>query len=542
MHDPNSGFAAPCMSDADLARARSANVVDYRALYIHPRQPWEDAPGIVTHLPYCGACQRPLVWRGAWVCAGCATRGHVEADKGARALLSLPPSACAGVPIFSSPEGTNSTDTIATWRWSVEALTSFHRRSRAAHFRVRGTRRVEYVDDDGVFRDGTSVLNRWHEQRMQGQADRFQRIAECGSYEYAVELQKKIGDATLVVPVEKRCDCWRACPRCLNKRKWRLSEGMKRARARVLRVHGRQFSRGYRGKEGRWSEKLITFTVPHGESPAHDAEVLRDSWPKLLRKLRAHLVSRGCTVLGSNGKAKFRSVPWCRALELAPGQTGGHAHLHVWWAGPFVENALLRVWWGGLMLEAGRATPRSKAKSVLRPSSERRAPDARLAGWLGNPTDDTELPWPVVDIRTGGGGAISAYTSKVGIALYITKGSESHRLSPAHAALMYEAFEGVRAVQWARGWSPPKKAEKNAVVTFRRLTEDEKRAIMARIVSSTGAPECGGKTSEPSATDVGASTNGSREPISSPPHATAGPTQSCVTVLIKRENQPKLFR
>jgi hypothetical protein len=49
------------------------------------------------------------------------------------------------------------------------------------------------------------------------------------------------------------------------------------------------------------------------------------------------------------------------------------------------------------------------------------------------------------------------YALKVSGALaYVGKVQEVAQLAPVHAARVYEALEGVRAVQWARGWAPPR--------------------------------------------------------------------------------------
>jgi hypothetical protein len=69
------------------------------------------------------------------------------------------------------------------------------------------------------------------------------------------------------------------------------------------------------------------------------------------------------------------------------------------------------------------------------------------------------VPWPVLDIRSLEMTAEKAaeYAVKTGVIAYITKGDKTvEPLSPVHAASIYEATEGVRCVQWARGWAPQK--------------------------------------------------------------------------------------
>ena len=507
----------------------------------HPRQPrlFTTQPVALDGMqvaPWCTFCGAPMVWRGTWQCIGCTKRGgwELRPDGGLwHCPLALPREALAGAPIFSSQKGNNSTGR-SDWLASVELLTSFHRRKVAARLRRRGARATEYVDQHGEVTHGDPYLSAWHEQRVKGQAERFDRVRECGAYEYALECTAESGEVT-TRPLEKKCDCWRVCPRCLNRRKWKLSKGMEHSRARALSVYARQSRKGYRGPEGKWSEKLFTFTVPHGDTPAVDARLLVDAWQKLLRRVRRHLVERGATVVRGPRKVAAVSVPWCRALEVAPGGTGGHAHLHVWWHGPFIDVVLLRAWWGQLLADGGRVSPQ-------RPFGQVRAQgrDSRLADWLGNPSDDTLIPWPVVDIRAGNESS-AAYTQKVGIALYTQKGTDLNILSPAHAAAIYEVFEGTRAVQWARGWAPPKKPLVAKAIRFRRLTEDEKKALNDAALSAREKAWQAKKSCAPVAENQTGglqSSNGTAEP-DIPPHS-SGASGAGQTPLSREKRQLSL--
>lgn len=463
-------------ASGEIVGTKRFDVPQKRVPRVHGELHWHGEPGM-EWVPWCPFCSAPMRWVGVWQCAGCTQRGgwELRLDGGRWECPSrLPREALAGAPIFSSPEGTNST---GHWLETVEHLTSFHRRSVAAKLRVRGTRPAqEYVDNDGVVTHGDPYVSVWHQRRVVGQGERFQRVRECGAYEYALDVTGHDGKVT-TRPLEKRCDCWRVCRRCLNRRKWKLSNGMTSSRARALSTFSRESRKGYRGTEGKWSEKLITFTVPHGQSPADDARVIVGAWQKLLRKVRQHLAERGATARSPSGRVVPVSVPWCRALEVAPGATGGHAHLHVWWFGPFVDVVLLRVWWGSILADGGRESPHRTWGDV-----RRQGRDSRLSAWLGVESDDAIIPWPVVDVRAGGD-ASAMYTQKVGIALYTTKGSDLMRLSPVHAASIYEVFEGTRAVQWARGWAPKKQVLVAKCVSFRRLTEQEKKELNSRFVT-----------------------------------------------------------
>ncbi len=468
---------------------------------VFPLQPWEQTPGQEL-APVCIHCGSGMVWRGTWQCNGCAARGGYAFD-GAAMPRALPREALAGVPLFSASEGNNSTATRAEWLWSVESLTSMHRRAQAARLLLRGTRPTEVVDADGVATAGTPVVNTWHAQRVKGQAERFERVQACGTFTYALDVTSESGEVESR-PLAQKCDCWRVCHRCLQRRKYRLQTGIEAQRTLVQRLHRSETHPRYRGDEGKWSEKLITFTVPHGaDGPASDARALVGAWQLMLRRIRTHLVERGCVRVSEKGKTLAKRVPWCRALEVA---TRGehHAHMHVWWYGPYLESALLQVWWGQILADAGvQGVPELRWGEFLEGRRQSgHTPDRRLADWLGNPAPTDVLRWGIVDIRAdgGGNGAIAAYTQKVGVALYVVKGTDTSRIAPAHAAAIYEVFEGTRAVQWAMGWAPPKKPLRALCITFRRLTEEEKVRLnhvsLSPAKNSTNTP----KNTENSAT------------------------------------------
>lgn len=464
------------VSGDELVRARRVLVGR-----LFPRQAWEREPGLEC-VPTCDRCGSLLVWLGHWQCAGCAARGGFDGD-GVSTPDALPREALADAPFFSSSEGNNSTQRSG-WLASVEALTSFHRRKVAAGLRWRRKPDVTWVNwETGELVPGRIRTSRWHEQRELGQAERFDRVRACGTYEYALELEGP-GGKRETRPLRQRCDCWRVCPRCSARRRWKLRDGMTRQREEIKRRFWRQTGRYYGGTEGKWSEKLITFTVPHGPGgPAQDARVLVDAWQKLLRRVRGHLVLRGCVGPGRegaaarSGKPVAAQVPWNRALEVAAGNgdANGHAHMHVWWYGPFIDVALLQLWWGELLSDAGVQGVMRVPWSTIAGAGK----DPRLWEWAGKPALDAPLPRGLVHIvsEKKDSAALAEYTQKVGVALYVTKGSETHALAPVHAASIYEVFEGTRAVQWARGWAPPKVPAKALCVSFRRLTDEEKRLL-----------------------------------------------------------------
>jgi hypothetical protein len=110
------------------------------------------------------------------------------------------------------------------------------------------------------------------------------------------------------------------------------------ARAVVLEsANDRGLLRGTR-RGGRWSEKLITLTTPHfsGESVAARIARVLKAWRTVLKSLNAWLRDTGA----------HASSAWFRVFEWTSGNDGrGHPHLHVWFFGPYIEQAQLRGWW-----------------------------------------------------------------------------------------------------------------------------------------------------------------------------------------------------
>lgn len=490
--------------DAEASR-RSLRPGDRRGKQVAaPRLPQSDIAGVHAVAPVCPRCENVLVWRGAWHCDGCCSRitsaelarsegrtsvrRHVvqEAPKLVPGFVldAVPvyvaaesvPTARGGAAqpraVFSSEEGGNCVSTgkqaWSEWLDGVEVFTSGWRAARAARLRVQGARvllaksaptqahteadKNEWLDGaaDGV----TGGESKWHKQREKGQGERFARIRECGA-PWATFLGVKENGQLVSSQLEKRCDCWRICARCLERRKWLLSSGIETVRADALYAHRWQVARKYTGPEGRWTEKMFTLTVAHGASPSDDARLMVKAWRRFTTKIAEHLkIDRGC---------KLKPV-WVRALEVAPGPTGGHAHLHVWWLGPFIDHAHIRDLWGRCLREHGARVPKMPWADAMR-----KAVDKRAAQWCrtrrGARGKETEhVWWPIVWFSAATAKKdVGKYAQKVGVTLarYTQKVGVSgiERMHPAHVASIYAALESARCVQWARGWAPKRKKE-----------------------------------------------------------------------------------
>lgn len=442
------------------------------------RPSWLDVPGVEV-LPTCQWCSTPLVWRGTWCCDGCFTRHGLSVDYVLTDIPhGLPVEALAGVPlgfrsecapqaapVFSSGEGDNSTEPQNTayakrgvWWEALEALTSFGRRAQAARLVSRGAKPAV---------DGP-VSSHWHFARVESLAQRWERIAQCGALALMAE-----GPGGRVVPVETRCGDWRACHRCRDRRRWQLQRDGELVARAARREYARECSQHYRGPEGRWSERMVTLTVPHSGSVAMDSRLYRTAWPLWIRRVKRHFAERGVRPRRAPGR-RSGVIPWRRACEVAS-TNEAHFHGHVWMLSPFVDQVLLHVWWGRALLEAGMPAERMPMKCW----ADVEARDERAHGWLGCPE---VVPWPVVDVR---GGDRRKYVGKVGMSDYIVKSDGVREsLHPVHAANAYEALSGLRVVQWASGWAPGREGAEGWRV--RRATQAERDEWCARFARACG--------------------------------------------------------
>jgi len=200
---------------------------------------------------------------------------------------------------------------------------------------------------------GTSVL--WHGGRERGQRDRFDAVRACGTRSILATCGVC---GTARRPAPELCGVRRVCERC-------DVQGAIRRRARFGRARGRSFIDGHRyglarklRKGGRFTEKMLTLTIPHASAEDASGEVARAArdtlharvlalflaWPRFLRRLNAHWRDRSES-----------RVTYHRAFEWTPGRSDehGHPHFHVYLWSPWVDAAALRSWWAEALRESG---------------------------------------------------------------------------------------------------------------------------------------------------------------------------------------------
>lgn len=208
---------------------------------------------------------------------------------------------------------------------------------------------------------GADCLTRaaWHKHRAGGQTTRFARVRLCGA-RIVVASCKGCGDERK--PMPEGCGVTRVCPRC-------ALQGAKERRMRFGRARGTVLYKAMRAgltrknrHGGRYTEKMLTLTVPHvtraectgfvGKHARDDTHArilaLFKAWPIFLR-----FMNRAWRARGEDGFVKHH-----RAFEWTPGGDRiGHPHFHVYLWSPFIpasgRDNLVRSWWAHALRKVG---------------------------------------------------------------------------------------------------------------------------------------------------------------------------------------------
>lgn len=246
---------------------------------------------------------------------------------------------------------------------------------------------------------------RWHEHRARGQRERIERVRACGTrvFRIACTCCGVVGHE----PLHDYCGGWRYCWPCRSRRvareRAKLHAGIEAQRA----VYHRYM------QHAGWRDKLLTLTVPHGQSVASDIATLHRSWVRFRALISLEL--RGLP-------RDLRRLPYYRALEVAGTD---HAHMHAWVLSPFVHHVTLRFLWGRALTWSsdnldGAYVPVRPLSDVLAQYGDtpraRRA-IAACASYRRKPL--AYLPWPVLDVRMCRAG--TADDVAVEVVKYLTK-------------------------------------------------------------------------------------------------------------------------
>lgn len=131
----------------------------------------------------------------------------------------------------------------------------------------------------------------WHARRKNGELQRFEKARDCGKGTRVIGC-KSCGNERKRVP--DGCEVGRVCKKCARRRRLTRQSRFGRARAAVWRVARARgwFSANRRG--GRWSDKMITVTLPHVDG----GEVLAEYY-RLLDVTRGALSSEEYRVIAA---------------------------------------------------------------------------------------------------------------------------------------------------------------------------------------------------------------------------------------------------
>jgi hypothetical protein len=197
---------------------------------------------------------------------------------------------------------------------------------------------------------------KWRQGRMRGQLERFANVRGCGGRKMVAECRSCGHERA---PISESCGVRRVCARCdtSGARKRRARFG--RARGRVM-IEAKRYGLFHRNRKGgRYSEKMLTLTVPHAqlsEASGHVAsservectlsariEALFAAWAPFLRRVNDWM-----------RRNDHRHFAFHRAFEWTPAKDGdGHPHFHVYLWSPWLPIDLLRAWWADCLREVG---------------------------------------------------------------------------------------------------------------------------------------------------------------------------------------------
>jgi hypothetical protein len=182
---------------------------------------------------------------------------------------------------------------------------------------------------------------RWHQRRSHGQINRFTHVEDCGTENYWI-----VCDACSRTK-ERMRDC-RVALLCLRCRGVIAAE----KRARFIEARDRAVSRAKTAgllcthDRRRWSEKLLTLTVPH--RPEHGTR------QRIEIAFRALFLFQKALKKWLRSREEYDLVAWFRTFEWTPGADGhGHPHFHFWILCPFLDRELLLRAWAQALRTSG---------------------------------------------------------------------------------------------------------------------------------------------------------------------------------------------
>ena len=243
------------------------------------------------------------------------------------------------------------------WTSEVRALTKPHREARAKALRLESSkRRAEWKEhyagilEAAAFRARTHPFptlsaplprgdaGAWHAARARGHVERFERVNDCQRVTTIEITCTRCGHRQLR---GGRCRVGLICTSCRGKIAQEKRARLALARRTAIDLCAKRglFRTNRRG--GRWSEKLVTLTIPHFPELGvkQRIDLCAQAWRIFARGwgewLRLH---RDAGLVDRQGRRLMR---WFRNVEWTTGEDDhlGHPHIHMWFLGPFLPGA-----------------------------------------------------------------------------------------------------------------------------------------------------------------------------------------------------------
>jgi len=228
-------------------------------------------------------------------------------------------------------------------------------RDLAVHYDPRNHRGVK--TGDLTHKRGSVTSHQWHKSRSKGQLERFEKVRSCG----AELLVQHCGSCAIRGPkILLTCDNHRLCLGCRDRRVKKFRKRFLKAQQAAMQMIWRaglaaptRIEQGKPVRGGKWDQKFITLPLPHSDDLVKDVAELPKAWRRFWRLVRQHVIldlldgASKDPVKRADAKALASFMRFCRVIEVTEGSIGdGHAHLHVWYLGPYIDQARLAHYWG----------------------------------------------------------------------------------------------------------------------------------------------------------------------------------------------------
>lgn len=297
----------------------------------------------------------------------------------------------------------------------------------------------------------------WHRQRARGHRERFDRVGDCQRVE-TVEIV--CGHCSHRSTRGARCRCALACVSCRGKisheKRAKLAAN-RRTAIDLAQKRGLMRER----RRGRWSEKLVTLTLPHFAELGVIERIrfVGECWRAFARSLNEWIKTHpDCGYVDRQG---HRLARWFRSLEWTVGEGDelGHPHVHFWFFGPYLPggratddpraSTIRNMWRDAIRQTATRTKDLAEHEPKIGPKRypRRPAPVPPAHAWREAIEGLDKVVCDVRAIRPGP-------ESLREVIKYLFKDTGrygSRRLDPETWACVYQGFDGARTTQGSRG-------------------------------------------------------------------------------------------